>query len=77
MTSIPRDPAWDSTLAFLREGNTFVTTRCQQFQSDIFATRVSAPVLQGFSTPQAGVDAARLDIRFSQSGPAEHPVRVR
>ncbi|WP_394846792.1 cytochrome P450 [Pendulispora brunnea] len=39
-TSIPRDPAFDSTLALLREGYPFIWNRCQRFQSDLFQARL-------------------------------------
>jgi fatty-acid peroxygenase len=40
MSSIPRDPAFDSTLAMLREGYEFIWNRCRRFGSDLFVTRV-------------------------------------
>ena len=40
MDGIPRDPAFDSTLAFLREGYGFVSNRCDRLGSDIFLTRI-------------------------------------
>jgi fatty-acid peroxygenase len=40
MNRILRDPAFDSTLAFLREGYSFVSNRCDRLGSDIFQTRI-------------------------------------
>jgi fatty-acid peroxygenase len=40
MTQIPRDNSLDSTLSLLSEGYTFISTRCERYQSDIFATRL-------------------------------------
>lgn len=37
---IPRDETFDSTLALLSEGYTFVSTRCQRYRSDLFQTRL-------------------------------------
>lgn len=38
--ALPRDPAFDSTLAFLREGFLFVGNRCRRFGSDAFLARM-------------------------------------
>jgi fatty-acid peroxygenase len=38
--AIPRDGALDSSLAVLREGYTFISTRCLRFGSDLFAARL-------------------------------------
>ena len=40
MPSIPRDPAFDSTLALLSEGYPFIQTRCRRYESDFFETRL-------------------------------------
>lgn len=40
MSAIPRDKNLDSTRALLREGYTFISTRCERYQSDIFETRI-------------------------------------
>ena len=37
---IPRDPAFDSTLAVLRDGYEFIWKRCRRLGTDIFLTRV-------------------------------------
>lgn len=53
---IPRDPSPDATLALLREGYTFIGTRCRRLGSPIFATRLML-------TPAiclSGADAARF-----------------
>jgi fatty-acid peroxygenase len=39
MSSIPRDPALDSTLALFREGYEFIWNRCKRFQSELFQAR--------------------------------------
>jgi fatty-acid peroxygenase len=38
--AIPHDPAFDSTLALLREGYDFIAGRCDRLSTDIFATRL-------------------------------------
>lgn len=40
MASIPRDSIFDSSLALLKEGNTFIYNRCKKLNSDIFETRL-------------------------------------
>ncbi|MXQ10849.1 cytochrome P450 [Microvirga makkahensis] len=40
MSAIPREMSLDSTGAMLREGYTFISTRCERLQSDIFETRI-------------------------------------
>lgn len=40
MTEIPRDPAFDSTLALLRDGYRFIDNRCRRLNTDIFETRL-------------------------------------
>lgn len=40
MPAIPRDQTLDASISLLREGNTFITARCQKFNSDIFETRL-------------------------------------
>ncbi|HEY0845068.1 MAG TPA: cytochrome P450 [Noviherbaspirillum sp.] len=40
MTPIPKDPALDNTLAFLAEGYSFIPSRCERLQSDVFETRI-------------------------------------
>jgi fatty-acid peroxygenase len=40
MSAIPRDDSLDSTLSLLSEGYTFISKRCQRYQSDIFETRL-------------------------------------
>lgn len=56
VSQIPRERTFDSTLALLAEGNTFIATRCQRYRSDTFATRL---MLQRAICIQ-GEDAARL-----------------
>ena len=40
MKQIPRDRAFDDTLALLREGYGFISERCRRLNSDVFATRL-------------------------------------
>jgi fatty-acid peroxygenase len=40
MVTIPRERTLDSSLALLREGYTFIGSRCQRLDSDIFRTRL-------------------------------------
>ncbi|HEU0115355.1 MAG TPA: hypothetical protein VFQ80_11795, partial [Thermomicrobiales bacterium] len=67
MSSIPRDPAFDSTLALLTEGYDFMANRRRQLHSDIFATRL---LLQDVVC-MVGPEAARLfyeDERITRRG---------
>ncbi|MGV2827061.1 cytochrome P450 [Myxosarcina sp. GI1(2024)] len=40
MSQIKRDRSLDSTLGFLSQGYTFISRRCERYQSDIFETRL-------------------------------------
>lgn len=40
MPSIPRDPALDSSLAFIRDPYRFVSKGCRRFGADLFETRL-------------------------------------
>lgn len=40
MVNIPREKTLDSALALLKEGNTFISSRCKRYHSDIFCTRL-------------------------------------
>ncbi|PWS37068.1 cytochrome P450 [Falsiroseomonas bella] len=40
MSSFPRDPAFDSTFALLREGYRFIPARCERLDTDVFETRL-------------------------------------
>ena len=40
MLRIPRDKSAESSLALLREGYTFISSRCDRYQSDIFQARL-------------------------------------
>jgi fatty-acid peroxygenase len=67
MSSIPRDPAFDSTLALLTEGYDFMAKRRRQLESDVFATRI---LLQDVVC-MVGPEAARLfyeDERVTRRG---------
>src|SRR4051812_50105236 len=39
MSSIPHDPALDSTLSLMREGYEFIWNRCRRFDSGLFTAR--------------------------------------
>ena len=54
--TIPRDPAFDSTLAVVREGYRFIANRCKALRSDMFETRL---LLQR-ATCIRGEEAARI-----------------
>lgn len=48
--TIPQDPAFDATLALLRDGYRFIARRCDRLGTNVFATRImlrSAICLQG------------------------------
>ncbi len=67
MTSLPRDPSPDSTLALLSEGYDFIGARCRRLNTDIFETRV---MLRRAICVQ-GEEAARMfyeEGRFTRSG---------
>lgn len=53
---LPSDGAFDSTLALLREGYTFIGARCDRLRTDAFSTRL---VLTR-AICLRGADAARL-----------------
>jgi fatty-acid peroxygenase len=56
---LPRDPAFDSTLAFARDGYEFVSRRCERFGSDGFEARIGLlPVVFA-----RGADAAAMFYR--------------
>jgi fatty-acid peroxygenase len=40
MAAIPRDPTFDASLAFAREGYRFIPNRCRRLGSDAFETRI-------------------------------------
>jgi fatty-acid peroxygenase len=67
MNPIPRDPVFDSTLAFWREGYGFISRRCDQLGSDIFSTRL----MLRRAICVRGADAARMFYdgeRFTRHG---------
>ena len=59
---IPRDPAPDSSIALLREGYGFIPTRCRQYGSDLFETRL----MLRRAVCMTGADAARQFYRPDQ-----------
>src|SRR5690625_4047268 len=67
MNSIPRLGASDSTIAFLREGYPFTTTRCRQLGSDAFRTRLMlSPVTCAYGKEAAEIFYAK--DRFTRRG---------
>ncbi|WP_142850052.1 cytochrome P450 [Telmatospirillum sp. J64-1] len=56
MSQIPRDTAFDSTLALLSEAYRFIPNRCRRYRSDLFETRL---MLQK-AVCMSGEDAARV-----------------
>ncbi|WP_019142768.1 cytochrome P450 [Noviherbaspirillum massiliense] len=67
MPAIPRDDSFDSTLALLSDGYTFISKRCARFQSDIFETRL----MLRRAVCTMGEDAARMFFhpgRFTRRG---------
>lgn len=67
MLRIPRDKSAESSLALLREGYTFISSRCDRYQSDIFQARL---LLQN-TLCMRGEAAARLFYdgeRFQREG---------
>lgn len=56
MPQIPHDRSLESSLALLREGSTFISTRCERYRSDIFQTRL----LLQTTFCMSGEQAARL-----------------
>ena len=67
MPQIPRDKSLDSTLALLREGYTFVSTRCERYRSDLFETRL----MLRKAVFMMGEEAARIFYhagRFTRKG---------
>lgn len=54
--TLQRDPAFDSTLAVVREGYRFIANRCRALRSDMFETRL---LLQR-ATCISGEEAARI-----------------
>jgi fatty-acid peroxygenase len=64
MTSIPRDPAFDSTLAMMREGYDFIWSRCRRFDSDLFLARVmgkSTVCIHGREAAELFYDQAKFE----------------
>ena len=59
---VPRDPAPDSSIALLREGYGFIPTRCRQYGSDLFETRL----MLKRAVCMTGADAARQFYRPDQ-----------
>jgi fatty-acid peroxygenase len=63
MSSIPRDPALDSTLALFREGYEFIWNRCKRFQSELFQARLMgkpAVCIHGRDAAQLFYDESKL-----------------
>ena len=63
---VPRDPAFDSTLALLREGYAFLWNRCRRLRSDAFLTRLMGRRTLCLHGPEAAAlfyDDARVQRR--------------
>jgi fatty-acid peroxygenase len=61
MPHIPRDKAFDNSLAFLREGYTFISSRCDQLGTDLFRSRIML-------TPVVCMRGAAAAAMFYRSG---------
>jgi fatty-acid peroxygenase len=55
LAGVPRDPAFDSSLALLSEGYAFIPSRCRKFGSDLFETRI----MLSKAVCMTGAEAAR------------------
>lgn len=67
MVDIPHDSGLDNSLALLKEGYTFIASRCERYQTDMFTTRLLATT----AYCAMGEDAARMFYepgRFSRQG---------
>ncbi len=74
MATIPREKGFDSSLALLRDGFTFIQKRCQRHGTDLFRTRI---MLQK-TICMTGEEAARLFYdpeRFIRKGAIPKPVQ--
>ncbi|WP_256664567.1 MULTISPECIES: hypothetical protein [unclassified Pseudomonas] len=64
MPIVPKLPAFDSSLALLREGYAFISNRCERLESDVFALRL---MLQDMTyqvpTQDLRIDLARMPMR--------------
>ena len=67
MAFIPQDAALDSTLAFLREGYTFLPSRRKHYQSDIFRLRLLGEPAVCLSGPE-GAALFYDQTRFQRAG---------
>lgn len=66
MSSIPRDPALDSTLSMMREGYEFIWNRCRRFHGDLFTARVMgrpAVCIHGREAAELFYDPDKLERR--------------
>lgn len=67
MTAIPRESTFDSSLALLSDGYTFISKRCRRHKSDLFETRLMLRKV----VCTTGVDAAKMFYvpnRFTRQG---------
>lgn len=63
MPTFPRDKALDITAALLSEGYAFISNRCEQYESDVFQTRLTlrtAICMRGQGAAELVYDAARF-----------------
>lgn len=64
MSSIPHDPALDTTVSLLREGYEFIWNRCRRFGSDLFVARVmgkSLVCIHGHEAAELFYDASKFE----------------
>jgi len=75
MPHLPRDPAFDSTLALMADPYRFISRRCERFGSDAFEARI----LLRRTVCMMGAEAAELFYdrrRFMRQGAAPEPLRA-
>ncbi len=68
MSSIPRDPSPDSTLALLSEGYGFIPNRCRRFGSDVFEARLmltNAVCMMGAEAAEQFYHPGRFTRRYA------------
>jgi fatty-acid peroxygenase len=64
--AVPRDPAFDSSLALLREGYAFILSRCRRFGADLFEARLMLSKVVCMSGPEAAAEFYRPN-RFTRA----------
>lgn len=74
MSILPKLPAFDSSLALLREGYAFISNRCERLESDVFATRLLLQPTLCLRGP-AAVELFYREERFSRVDAAPRQLR--